>query len=83
MMTELKLTLPDALAREAREAGLLTAKAIEALLRDAMRRKAARAFLANAERVAAAGIAPLSDAEIQTEIEAVRKARRPRRANRR
>lgn len=82
-MTELKLTLPDALAREAREAGLLTAKAIEALLRDAMRRKAARAFLANAERVAAAGIAPLSDAEIQTEIEAVRKARRPRRANRR
>ncbi|HQY45811.1 MAG TPA: hypothetical protein PLK52_00455 [Usitatibacteraceae bacterium] len=82
-MTELKLTLPDALAREAREAGLLTAKAIEALLRDAMRRKAARAFLANAERVAAAGIAPLSDAEIQVEVEAVRKARRPRRANRR
>lgn len=82
-MTELKLTLPDALAREAREAGLLTAKAIEAMLRDAMRRKAARAFLANAERVAAAGIAPLSDAEIQVEVEAVRKARRTRRANRR
>jgi post-segregation antitoxin (ccd killing protein) len=82
-MTELKLTLPDALAREAREAGLLTAKAIEAMLRDAMRRKAARAFLANAERVAAAGIAPMSEADIQKEIEAVRKARRTRRANRR
>lgn len=82
-MTELKLTLPDALARDAREAGLLTAKAIEALLRDAMRRRAARAFLANAERVAAAGIAPMNEAEIQTEVEAVRKARRPRRANRR
>ena len=53
------------------------------MLRDAMRRKAARAFLANAKRVAAAGIAPLSDAEIQVEVEAVRKARRPRRANRR
>ena len=82
-MTELKLTLPDALAREAREAGLLTAKAIEAMLRDAMRRKAARAFLANAEPVAAAGIAPMTDEEIQAEVEAVRKARRPRRANRR
>lgn len=82
-MTELKLTLPDALAREAREAGLLTAKAIEAMLRDAMRRKAARAFLANAERVAAAGIAPMTDEEIQSEVEAVRKARRTRRANRR
>lgn len=82
-MTELKLTLPDALARKAREAGLLTAKAIEAMLRDAMRRKAAHAFLANAERVAAAGITPLSEADIQKEIDAVRKARRPRRANRR
>jgi post-segregation antitoxin (ccd killing protein) len=82
-MTELKLTLPDALAREAREAGLLTAKAIEEMLRDAMRRKAARAFLANAERVAAAGIAPMTDEEIQAEVEAVRKARRSRRANRR
>lgn len=82
-MTELKLTLPDALARDAREAGLLTPKAIQALLREAMRRKAARAFLANAERVAAAGIAPMSEAQIQKEIEAVRKTRRPRRANRR
>ena len=82
-MTELKVILPDNLARDARKAGLLTQKAIEELLRDAMRRRAARAFLSNAQRVAEAKIPPLSDEEIQAEIEAVRKARRPARAPRR
>ena len=82
-MTELKVILPDNLARDARKAGLLTQKAIEELLRDAMRRRAARAFLSNAQRVAEAKIPPLSDEEIQAEIEAVRKAKRPARAPRR
>ena len=82
-MTELKLTLPDSLARDARKAGLLTPKAIGELLRDAMRRRAARAFLSNAPRVAQAKIPPMSADEIQAEIEAVRKARRPARARRR
>jgi hypothetical protein len=79
-MTELKVTLPDRLAREAREAGLLSPKAIQRLLREAMRRRAAsREFLSVADRVAAAGIAPMSEEEIQAEIDAVRKARRRRR----
>jgi hypothetical protein len=85
-MTELKVVLPDTLARDARKAGLLTQKAIEALLRDAMRRRAARAFLSNAKHVAKAGIPPMSEAEIQMEIDAVRavrKARGPARAHRR
>ncbi len=82
-MTELKVTLPDSLARDAREAGLLTPKAIGELLRDAMRRRAARAFLANAQRVAKAKVPPMSEAEIQAEIDAVRKARRQARARRR
>lgn len=81
-MTELKVILPDNLARDARKAGLLTQKAIEELLRDAMRRRAARAFLSNAQRVAEAKIPPLSEEEIQAEIEVVRKARRPARAPR-
>ena len=76
-MTELKVTLPDRLAREAREAGLLNPKAIQQLLREAMRRRAAaREFLSVADRVAAAGVPPMSEDEIQTEIDAVRKARR-------
>jgi len=83
-MTELRVTLPERLARDARKAGLLSAKAIRALLRQAMRRKAAaQAFLENAERVAAAGVPALSEDEIQAEINAVRKAKRqPRRAAR-
>jgi post-segregation antitoxin (ccd killing protein) len=80
-MTELRITLPERLARDARKAGLLTPQAIRTLLRQAMRRKAAaRAFLENAERVAAAGIRPLSEDEIQAEIDAARKARRRRAA---
>ena len=80
-MTELKVTLPDRLARDARKAGLLSTKAIQELLREAMRRLAARAFLANAKRVAAAGVPPMTGDEIQAEIDAVRRARRRRGAS--
>jgi hypothetical protein len=80
-MTELKITLPDRLASEAREAGLLTPRAIRSLLRAAMlRRTATRNFLANAERVAAAGVRPMSEEEIQAEVVAARKGRRRDRA---
>ena len=76
-MTELTVTLPDRLARDARKEGLLTPKAIKRLLREAMRRRAAgREFLAIADRVAAAGVPPMSEEEIQAEVDAVRKARR-------
>ena len=76
-MTELKVTLPDRLARDARKEGLLTPKAIQGLLREAMRRRVAtRAFLGVADRVAAAGVPPMSEEEIQAEVDAVRKARR-------
>lgn len=78
-MTELKVRLPDRLAREAREAGLLSPRAIQRLLREAMRRRAAaREFLSVADRVAAAGVPPMNAEEIQAEVDAVRKARRPR-----
>lgn len=76
-MTELKVTLPDRLAREAREAGLLSPKAIQRLIREAMRRRAAlREFLSVADRVAEAGIPEMSSEEIQAEVDAARKARR-------
>ena len=82
-MAELKVILPDSLAREARKAGLLTQKAIGDLLREAMRRRAARAFLSNAKAVAQAKIPPLSAEEIQAEVDAVRKSGRAARARRR
>ena len=84
-MTELRVKLPERLARDARDAGLLSPPAIRALLRQAMRRKAAaQRFLENAGRVAAAGVPALSEDEIQAEIESARASRRmARRAARR
>lgn len=76
---ELKLNLPDRLAREAQAAGLLTPQALADLLRDAMRRHAAQTLLAGAARATAAGSKPLPMDEIQAEVDAVRKARRQKR----
>ena len=73
---ELKLNLPDRLAREAQAAGLLTPEALSDLLKDAMRRRAAQALLAGAARASASGSTPLSMDEIQAEVKAVRKTRK-------
>lgn len=77
-MTTLEINLPDALAREAREAGLLTPEAIERLLREAVRRKAVDELFEAADRMAAANIPPMTMEEIQAEVDAVRNARRER-----
>jgi post-segregation antitoxin (ccd killing protein) len=75
---ELKLNLPDRLAREAQAAGLLTSQALADLLKDAMRRRAAQTLLSGAARATAAGSQPMSMDEIQAEVNAVRRARRAR-----
>ena len=78
-MTKVQIELSDATARAAREAGLLTSEALERLLTDAIRRRqAADALLAIAERVAEAGIEPMSMEEIDQEVKAVRTERRRR-----
>jgi len=73
---EIKLSLPERFAKAAKKAGLLNAAAIETLLREAMRKRALERFVQAADRVAAAGIPPMSEEEIQAEVDAVRKARR-------
>jgi hypothetical protein len=73
---ELKLNLPDRLAREAQAAGLLTPEALSDLLEDAMRRRAAQALLAGAARAAKSGSKPMTMDEIQIEVNAVRRARK-------
>ena len=73
---ELKLNLPDRLAREAQAAGLLTPEALSDLLKDAMRRRAAQALLTGAARASASGSKPLSMDEIQAEVRAVRRTRK-------
>jgi hypothetical protein len=80
-MTKVQIELPDATAKAARDAGLLTPRALERLLTDAIkRRQAADSILTIADRVADAGIAAMPIEEIDAEVKAVRAERRRRRA---
>ena len=82
-MTKIQIELPDATAKAAREAGLLTPRALERLLSEALRRRrAADSLVRIADRVAKAGIAPMSMREINAEVKAARagRQRRPRRS---
>lgn len=73
----LRIELPDAIAEAAREAGLLTPQALNQLLSDALRRqRAADSLLSVAQRVAAAGVVPMSMDEINAEVKAARAERR-------
>ena len=75
-MTRIQIDLPDATAQAAQDAGLLTSEALSRLLNDALRRRqAADALLSIADRVAKAGIPPMSMEEINTEVKAARAER--------
>ncbi|MDP3895030.1 hypothetical protein [Nocardioides sp.] len=76
-MTTIQIELPDATANAARDAGLLTPQALERLINDALRRKqAVDSLLSIADRVAAAGIPPMSMEEINAEVKAARAERK-------
>lgn len=72
---EIKFDLPDRLAREAKEAGLLTPDALSDLVRGAMRRRAAQTLLAGAARASQSSTAAISLTDIQAEVQAVRRER--------
>jgi hypothetical protein len=78
-MTKIQIELPDATAKAASDAGLLTPQVLDRLLNDAIkRRQAADQLLSIADRVTGAGITPMSMEEIDAEVKAVRAARRRR-----
>jgi hypothetical protein len=78
-VTKIQIELPDATAKAASDAGLLTPQALDRLLTDAIRRrKAADSLLSTADRVSAAGIEPMSMEEIDAEVKAARAERRQR-----
>lgn len=78
-MTRIQIDLPDATAQAAKDAGLLTPESMLRLLSDALRRKqAADALLSVADRVAAAGIPPMTMAEINAEVKTARAERHKR-----
>jgi hypothetical protein len=80
-VTTIEIELPDATAQAARAAGLLTPQALARLLNAAIRRQqAADALLSIADRVAEAGIPPMSMDEVNAEVKASRAERRARQA---
>lgn len=75
-MTTLEINLPDSLAREAKEAGLLTPQAVETMLRERLRAQRIGELRDAVRQMVAAGDAPLTMEEIESEIQAYRQERR-------
>ena len=75
-MTTLEINLPDSLAREAKEAGLLTPQAVETMLRERLRAQRIGELRDAVRQMVAAGNAPLTMEEIESEIQAYRGLRR-------
>lgn len=73
---ELKLLLPDSLAREAEANGLLTPESIETLLRNELRRRQrVNQLFEAADNLAALDLAPLSESELEEEIRSTTSSR--------
>jgi len=80
---DIKLTLPDGLAREAEAKGLLAPMRWERLLGDELRRRRVNQLLEASDRLAEISGPPLTEEEVEAEIQAARKARRVTNARRR
>lgn len=72
-MINLKIALPEELARDAEELGLLQPEMIAAILREEVRRRAFDHLLGIADKLAAAGDEPMTPEEVQEEIRAARR----------
>ena len=77
---QVKLDLPDSLAKEASSLGLLEPQALQALLRDAVRNRRLARLAEARKKIAAAGVPPLTMEEIEAEIAADRAERRTKNA---
>ena len=69
---ELKLSLPDQIANQARATGLLTSEAIERLVRQAIRKAATDRLLEYGRRLREPGGPEITEAELESELKAVR-----------
>ena len=77
LLRELRHVLPEDLAREAETCGLLTPDSIESLLRTELSRRRRIGHLFDAaDRLAGLPAPPLTEAEVEAEIQAARGARR-------
>ncbi|MEO6280067.1 hypothetical protein [Roseateles sp.] len=71
-MTTVQITLPDELAQKAASAGLLSADAREAMLREQLRRRAGEALQALWQRLPTEELTPETEQEIVEEVRQVR-----------
>lgn len=80
-MTTVRITLPDQLAQEAKQAGLLSEPALEKLLREQLQARRQDAFFAAMARMEQVTEPPaMSPEEMAKEIRAMREERRARAA---
>lgn len=77
-MTTVQITLPDELVQKATSAGLLSAEAMEAMLREQLRRRAGEALHAMWQRPPQEDLTPQIEQEIIDEVRKVRAERRLR-----
>jgi hypothetical protein len=75
MVLELKLDLPEAVAKEAKSRGLLESHAVEQMLRAELKRGRVDQLFAVADGLAAQPGTALSETEVEIEIEAARMRR--------
>lgn len=69
---EVTLSLPDSLAAEARQAGLLSPLELERMVREALRARRVDRLATARETLAANPLPPMTPEEIQAEIDAYR-----------
>lgn len=81
-MTEITVTLSDEVAARAKQAGLLEREALEVVLKEAIRQRTLDRLFATMDRLERLS-PPLTEAEIAAEIEAARRERRQKNADRR
>jgi len=81
MVLELKLDLSETLAQEAKSKGLLESPAVERMLRAELKRSRVDQLFLAADRLAAQDPPPMTEAEVETEIQAARAQRRATDAN--
>jgi hypothetical protein len=80
-MTTVQIQLPDELAQEAQQAGLLTSEAMTGMLREKLRKQAGESLRAMWERMPPEELTPEIEQTIDDEVRAVRAERRKRNAS--
>jgi Xaa-Pro aminopeptidase len=77
-MTELTVKVPDELASQLEAAGLLDEAVLEKVFRDALRKQAVGELFVALDEIQSLKLPPMTEAEIQAEIDAARAERRAR-----